>query len=340
MLLAPQRTSWPASCTIIRSWKTQVVEDSVTSEPFWPRRSPHFAKLRALVRPVVRGATRPVAVGLSGGPDSLALAAAVAAEAGAAGVRAVALCVDHQLQEGSRAVSERAAAQARAWGMDAKVLSVEVDGTGEAAARVARYHALAQENVPVLIAHTAEDQAETLLLSALRGHVAGMSTRTVVEGCEVIRPLLDARREDTEAACRELGVEPWRDPHNSLDEFRRVRIRREVLPLLSDIVSGDAVGALAEAAAAVAADGEYLDTPANVDCVELAQLPGPRRMRAIRAWLLDNDVDVTRAALRAIEKLCVDWHGQGGVAVKSPRSDGMRLEVRRLGGKLALLPGN
>lgn len=303
-------------------------------QPFWPRRSQHFARLRALVRPYLG---ERVAVGLSGGPDSLALAAALAAETGG---DALALCVDHQLQEGSRAVSERAAAQARAWGLKAKVLSVDVDGKGEAAARIARYRALAAEGVPVLVAHTAEDQAETLLLSALRGQVTGMSPRAEIEGCTVYRPLLSARRADTEATCVELGVDPWRDPHNHSDDYRRVRVRREVLPLLGELVGGDAVGPLAQAASAAAADGRFLDTPACKDCAELALLPAPRRVRAIRAWLLENDVEVTRAVLNAIENLCINWHGQGAVAVKSLISGGTRLEVRRIDGKLALLPGN
>lgn len=295
-------------------------------DPFWPRKSPHFARLRAAVRSVAREHPR-LSVGLSGGPDSLALAAALAAEKRG---EIVAVCVDHQLQEGSRAVSEEAARQARAWGLAAKVVAVDA-GRGEAEARVARYRALAAEGGPVCVAHTAEDQAETLLLTALRGQTGGMAPRAEIEGCVVLRPLLEARRADTEGACRELGVEPWRDPHNERADFRRVRIRREVLPLLGDIVGGDAVAPLARAAAQTVDDDVALDTAPTDDCAELAALPAARRRRAIAAWLQASGAPVTGWGIEGIGKLCTDWHGQGGIAV------GARLEVRRVGGKLALL---
>jgi len=127
-----------------------------------------------------------VAVGLSGGADSLALMAALVAE----GHDVLALCVDHGLQDGSRAQAERAAEQARKLGARARVLNVEAGAMGqksmEAAARVARYRALAAacaaEELEVAVAHTADDQAETLLLGALRGRVTGMSERSEGEG--------------------------------------------------------------------------------------------------------------------------------------------------------------
>ncbi len=329
-------------------------------EPFWPRRSPHFARLRAAVRPVLHGLAAegtPPAVGLSGGPDSLALAAAVAAEARRApgpdpdSVRPLAVCVDHGLQPGSREVADAAAAQARAWGIDARVIAVDVAQPGEgmeAAARVARYRAFAAVGRPVLVAHTAEDQAETLLLGALRGQATGMAEESWVEGARVLRPLLQLRRADTEGACAELGLRPWHDPQNQQSEFRRVRLRREVLPLLNDILGGDAVAPLALAAADVAADAAALDHPAETDCATLAALPGPVRRRAILAWLRGLGADCSRAGLAQIEALCTNWRGQGGVAVRAGGEGGIgrlgekgaaRLEVRRVGGKLALLPG-
>ena len=244
-----------------------------SKKPFWPRVSPHFLACRRGVRTAALNPA--VAVGLSGGADSLALTAALVAE----GHDVLALCADHGLQDGSRAQAERAAEQARKLGARARVLSVGAGaGTGpesmEAAARVARYRALAAacaaEGLEVAVAHTADDQAETLLLGALRGRVAGMSERSEVEGASVVRPLLNVRRADTEGACAELGLSVWQDPQNADTNFRRVALRREVIPQLSHIIGGDAVPALAQAASDAALDDAALQ---------------PHPPRTARRWL-------------------------------------------------------
>ena len=214
----------------------------------------------------------------------------------------------------------------------------------EAAARVARYRALAatcaDEGLEVAVAHTADDQAETLLLGALRGRVTGMSERSEVEGARVVRPLLGVRRADTEGACAELGLSAWQDPQNADTNFRRVALRREVIPQLDHIIGGDAVPALAQAAGDAALDDAALRTPPTTDCAELAAMAEPRRRRAIAAWLVSEGVEVTRRGVGDVGKLCTHWHGQGPVAVRSARQVGQRLEVARIGGKLALLSGH
>lgn len=313
-----------------------------SKKPFWPRVSPHFLACRRGVRAAALDYA--VAVGLSGGADSLALMAALVAE----GHEVLALCVDHGLQDGSRAQAERAAEQARKLGARARVLDVEAGATGqksmEAAARVARYRALAAacaaEELEVAVAHTADDQAETLLLGALRGRVAGMSERSEVEGARVVRPLLGVRRADTEGACAELGLSAWQDPQNADTNFRRVALRREVIPQLNHIIGGDAVPALAQAASDAALDDAALHTPPTTDCAALAAMAEPRRRRAIAAWLVGEGVEVTRKGVGDVGKLCTHWHGQGPVAVRSARQVGQRLEVARIGGKLALLSGH
>ena len=313
-----------------------------SKKPFWPRVSPHFLACRRGVR--AAALDHAVAVGLSGGADSLALMAALLAE----GHDVLALCVDHGLQDGSRAQAERAAEQARMLGARARVLNVEAGATGqksmEAAARVARYRALAAacaaEELEVAVAHTADDQAETLLLGALRGRVTGMSERSEVEGARVVRPLLGVRRADTEGACAELGLLAWQDPQNADRNFRRVALRHEVIPQLSRIIGGDAVPALAQAASDAALDDAALRTPPTTDCAELAGMAEPRRRRAIAAWLVSEGVEVTRRGVGDVGKLCTHWHGQGPVAVRSARQVGQRLEVARIGGKLALLSGH
>ena len=312
--------------------------------PFWPRVSPHFLACRRAVRAARMDHT--VAVGLSGGADSLALCAAMIAE----GHDVLALCVDHGLQDGSHAQAEKAARQAESLGARARVLTVQVPEEGgnsmEAVARQERYRAMSAaarrggRSLEIAVAHTADDQAETLLLGALRGRVTGMPERAIVEGARVVRPFLQVRRADTEGACAELGLEAWQDPQNADTDFLRVALRREIIPELSRVIGGDAVPALAQAAMDTARDEEYLATAATADCAELAALPEPRRRRAIATWLIERGVRVTREGVGGIGKLCTNWHGQGPVAVSSARQAGQRLEVARIGGKLALLSGH
>ncbi|WP_460867234.1 tRNA lysidine(34) synthetase TilS, partial [Rhodococcus aerolatus] len=204
----------------------------------------------------------PVAVACSGGADSLALTAAAVAEAGPV----TALVVDHALQPGSAAVADRAAATARTMGCaQARVLTVAVTGPGgpEAAARRARRAALrGAADGPVLLGHTLDDQAETVLLGLGRGSgarsLAGMRAWDPPWG----RPLLGVRRADTAAACAELGLDPWHDPHNDDPAFTRVRLRHEVLPLLEEVLAGGVAAALARTAAQLREADAALDAVA------------------------------------------------------------------------------
>lgn len=311
--------------------------------PFWPRQSPHFLACRRPLRPL----TDPALIGLSGGPDSLALVAAAAAEN--KNVRA--LVVDHELQEGSGDVAKRAAAQAVALGVLADVVRVGVDAAPgesvEAAARAARYAALAraaaEEGRDIWVAHTLDDQAETLLLGALRGNPAGMAPVSVLDaGPRLVRPFLSVRRADTVGACDELGLEVWHDPMNDDPAYRRVAVRKDIIPALSELIGGDAVPTLARTAERITADLELLAelvdlTPTN-DCASLAAEPAPVRQRRILAWLRGEGerssgvpLNVSGSQLTDIERLCTDWHGQGPVAISGGRSVarvGALLEVR------------
>lgn len=302
--------------------------------PFYPRVSPHFLNCRRAVRPLA-GQHLELVVGLSGGPDSLALTAALLAE----GARVEAVVVDHQLQEGSGDVAHAAAATARELGARARVVTVTVptggDGT-EAEARAVRYAALldAAAHRPLSIGHTQDDQAETLLLSILRGKASGMQEMTG----SIHRPFLSLRRADTVGACEELGLAYWKDPHNDDLAFRRVGVRTRVLPLLEEIAGGDITEALATAAGRVAADNAFLDSlagPPTDDCKELADQPEPLRRRRIVAWLRAEGLAVTTAVVAGVDKLVTDYHGQGGVAAGAER--GRRLDVRRIGGRLAIV---
>ncbi|MEE3853260.1 tRNA lysidine(34) synthetase TilS [Gordonia sp. LSe1-13] len=291
---------------------------------------------------------REVCVGLSGGPDSLALLACALR----AGLHVRALVVDHGLQPGSNAVASAAADAALALGAQVTVLRVRVgsDGGMEAAARTARYAALddARDGRPVLLAHTADDQAETVLLGLARGSgarsIAGMRAWNPPWG----RPLLDVRRAQTLAACAELGLRPHHDPHNRDPRFTRVRVRSEVLPLLDDVLHGGVVEALGRTASSLQADNDALDALADdlrtraavgddLDAELLAAAPPAVRTRALRRWLLDvGATEPTHRVIGAVDAMVTDRRSRAQVAIGGDpaartvvvRSDG-RLRVER-----------
>jgi tRNA(Ile)-lysidine synthase len=286
-------------------------------------------------------------VALSGGADSLALTA-VAAEA----KPTTALIVDHRLQPNSGHVAATAQQQALSLGcVDAQVLCVDVgtEGGPEAAARTARYRALeaARDGAPVLLAHTLDDQAETVLLGLGRGSgsrsIAGMRASDP-PWC---RPLLGVRRALTLAACQELALTPWHDPHNVDRRFTRTRLRTEVLPLLEDVLGGGVAEALARTATALREDTDALDdlaghalaevgTAGGLVTARLAALPEAVRRRVIRGWLLAGGArGLTDKQIRGVDTLVTAWRGQGGVAVGSPLRS-QRLIAGRRDGMLTL----
>lgn len=286
----------------------------------------------------------------SGGADSLALAAALAWVAQRTGLRAGAICVDHGLQEGSAAVAGRAAATCRELGLDpVHVVSVAVPTDSpsgpEAAARTARHTALtatAADLDPaavVLLGHTADDQAEQVLLGLTRGSgarsLAGMPRRRG----PFRRPLLDLDRATTEASCREQGLTPWRDPHNSDPAYLRVRVRAALADLTRDLGPGVRAGLLRTADLA-RADAEFLEGEAQRHTArlgtppwavaDLTRVPEALRGRVWRAALVAAGApptDLTRDHVRECDRLLTDWHGQGPItapgALHVRRSQGL-----------------
>ncbi|MGL6236884.1 MAG: tRNA lysidine(34) synthetase TilS [Segniliparus sp.] len=323
-----------------------------------PVSGPALWEVRKAVRDWLAAHTpgdRAVFVALSGGADSLALTAALAMERPSAG----ALVVDHGLQPGSGETADRAARQALGLGCaSARVLRVSADGPGglEAAARAARQAALrrAGEDSPVLLAHTLDDQAETVLLGLGRGSgprsIQGMRAWDDPWG----RPLLGVRRATTRGVCAELGIEPHEDPMNTDPRFARARLRAEVLPLLEDVLQGGVAEALARTADAVRADNGLLDETAEAAYAPLAGpqlavggvagLPAPVRRRVLRLWLLGNGAQsLAETQIRAVDELVSAWRGQGAVAVPAAQAAaegwkaGRRLMVRREYGTLRLV---
>ncbi|WP_066041355.1 tRNA lysidine(34) synthetase TilS [Herbiconiux solani] len=313
-----------------------------------PRLTPATADVRRAVRQALeaRGLDQGslVLVALSGGPDSLALAAATAFEAPRAGLRAGAVVVDHGLQADSDAVAARAAAQASALGLDPVLVTrvevaagpASVTGGPEAAARTARYAALDRALTDtgarvVLLGHTLDDQAETVLLGLARG--AGAASLGGMEPVSAsgtrLRPLLGIRREATLAFCADSGLEPWHDPHNLDPSFTRVRVREVVLPLLERELGPGIAEALARTAEQFREDDDTLHDMATEtieDLVEhaeagiaisapaLAANPPALRNRIIR-YVVESEfgVSLSRAQTLAAAALVTDWHGQKGV---------------------------
>lgn len=286
-----------------------------------------------------------VLVGLSGGPDSLALAAATAFEAPRQGMRAGAVVVDHQLQPGSAEVAEGAAEQARELGLDpVMVVRVDVreDGTGpEAAARTARYEALEATRqelgaAALLLGHTLDDQAETVLLGLARGSggksLHGMAAATGA----ILRPLLGIRRADTHQACDDLGLEPWRDPHNDDPAYARVRVRSRILPMLEQELGPGISEALARTATTLREDAETLDQLAlewaneivgetedgriSLDVGGLVGQPPALRQRICRIVAEQGfGVSLSRRHTMAVAALATEWRGQGPVDLPGVR---------------------
>lgn len=319
------------------------------SEPTPAARRPRLTPAVADTRRAVREALAELPAGslalvaLSGGPDSLALAAAAGFEAPRLGLRAGAVIVDHGLQGDSAAVAARAAEAARALGLDpVRVERVRVEGPGgpESAARAARYAALEVAAVEhgaaaVLLGHSLDDQAETVLLGLARGSgtlsIAGMAD---VAGL-YRRPLLGLRRAALAQACADQGLEPWSDPHNSDERFARVRVRRRILPMLEEHLDAGIVEALARTAAIAREDAEALDAMVDEVAEELVELaeggcslpvawlaanPAALRHRLIRLVArAEFGVALTRTQTLDVARLVTDWHGQGPVHLPGVR---------------------
>ena len=308
-----------------------------------PSLAPAIAEIRLAVRTALadlpEGAA--VIVALSGGADSLALAAAVAFEAPKLGLRAASLTVDHGLQHDSAEVASAAARAAADLGLDPLIVRVDVAGDGgpEAAAREARYRVLRDAAADagaaaVLLGHALDDQAETVLLGLARGSGAaslqGMApVRADEDGVRWVRPLLGVRRGTTSAFCVASDLTPWDDPHNRDDRYARVRVRERVLPVLEDELGPGIAEALARTAEQLREDAEAFDemihetiedivehaeAGISVSVAALAANPAALRNRIIRL-VVDSEfgVSLTRSQTIEVARLVTDWSGQGPI---------------------------
>ena len=304
---------------------------------------PHLARLEA---------GDIVLVAVSGGADSLALASAVLTEAKQSAITPIALTIDHQLQSGSGAQAEKVEKQLKEMGYGkviVKKVVVTTESGLEAGARDARYQALsacaAQEKATkVFLGHTRDDQAETVLLGLARGSGTRSLSGMAIENGIYLRPLLHITRVETVAACKELGIEPWNDPHNGNTEFSRIRVRTEVLPVMEEKLGPGIAAALARSAGILRDDADALDEIAqseisasdlaNLDCEHLCTLVRAIRSRVLRAALYAAGApsgSITADHLAAVEALVTSWRGQGQVSLPGG------VKVERISGRLSLL---
>lgn len=318
---------------------------------------PAVARVRSAVRESLADLApgELVLVACSGGADSLALAGALAFVAARAGLRAGGVTVDHGLQQGSAERAEEVARVLRMLGLDpveAVAVSVGREGGPEAAARHARYAALdeAAERLDaqaVLLGHTLDDQAETVLLRLARGSGARSLAGMAVRSGRYRRPFLGLTRAEVRKACLAMRLTPWDDPHNEDPAYARVRVRKEVLPALEKELGPGIAEALARSAAQLREDADALDAWAARALEEardlehalevrvLEGLPPAVRTRVLRraALAAGSPAGALGAVhVTAVDRLVTAWHGQRGVDLPG----GIRV-IRRYG-KLHLGP--
>lgn len=316
--------------------------------------SPAVADVRNAVRDSLRdlGSGSLVLAACSGGADSLSLAAALAFVAPRERLRAGGVTVDHGLQPGSADRARDVAAALTRLGLDpVECVPISVPRNGkqggpEAAARTARYDALAAVAertgaAAILLGHTLDDQAETVLLGLARGSgaraLAGMAARRD----RYRRPLLNVRRATTRAACAALDLPVWDDPHNTSPRFARARVRHEVMPVLEAALGPGVAEALARTAGQLRADADFLDVLAEMEAERacagrttlltehLAALPPALRTRVLHSAAVAAGCPagaLTAGHVEQLEALVTRWRGQRWVdlpgGVRGLRRDG------------------
>jgi tRNA(Ile)-lysidine synthase len=305
-------------------------------------------------------AARPlVLVACSGGADSMGLASALAFEAPKFSVRAGGVTVDHGLQAGSDIRAAEVVGRLGALHLDpveSVAVAVGRDGGPEAAARDARYAALdevAERHgaAAVLLAHTRDDQAETVLLGLARGSgTRSLSGMAAVSGTHrrYRRPFLHLDRQTVRTACLVQSIPVWDDPHNADPAYTRSRLRQEGLPALEKALGKGVVEALARTAQlsrddadaldAWAADAEHSvrDEAGRLECAKLFALPPAVRRRVLRKAAITAGAPAGSLFARHIEevdRLITGWRGQSGISLPG------RVEARRQGGTLVIRQG-
>ena len=279
-----------------------------------------------------------ILLAVSGGADSLLLAAATHLEANKVGIQLSALIVDHQLQNGSGEVALGAQKKLIELGItEAKISQVEVignvgNGGMEAAARRVRYEALDAEAdrigaVAIFLGHTEDDLAETVLLGLARGSGTRALSGMAFHVGRYVRPFLELTRAQVLTACKERGIEFWSDPQNEELSFARVRVRNEILPKMEKEIGPGISKALARTSRILREDADALDLiagdifaslvdPTQIPIESISELPIAVRKRVIkRAIEAMGAPTLSAEQILEVEALVGAWKGQGAVAL-------------------------
>jgi tRNA(Ile)-lysidine synthase len=309
------------------------------------RLSPAQGEIRHAVREILAAHTEPgqkLLIAVSGGADSLALASATVFESKKLKLRVATVTIDHGLQKASAKVTEQTLEKLHQIGITeawSKKVKVGTRGGPEAAARDARYKALESIRIEsksdfIVLGHTANDQAETVLLGLTRGSgsksLSGMSARSE----RLLRPILSIDRKTTEQFCKDENISPWQDPQNKNLKFLRVRIRKVVLPFLEKQLGNGIFGNLIRTSSHLQEDDQYLSGVAekafkkiaktsaltvNLDQPGLLKLPAAIRNRVIKSAIDYFEVDSSRVHVLAVTDLVLNWHGQKPLALPGVR---------------------
>ena len=304
-------------------------------------------EIRKSVKPWVTGET--ILFGCSGGTDSMALAAALLKESNNSKI--IPVVVDHGLQSNSAEIAAQTVAKLKELGYSEVATAranVEVTDGLEASARRARYLIFKQfidsyQPKYFMLAHTLNDQAESVLLGLARGSgarsLSGMATVNNI----FVRPLLKNTRAQTAAACIEAGIKVWDDPHNLDERFARVKVRRNLLPIFEENLGPGITEALARTADLLRDDADALDDFANqyfsqadasnLDVAELERLPKAIRTRVLRLAIYKAGAPsgmLSADHIASAEALISDWHGQKEVSLPG------NVKLSRISGRITL----
>lgn len=296
--------------------------------------TPALWQIRKAVKPWLSDSAQPVLFGCSGGADSMALAVALFIER--SNTKVIPIVIDHGLQEGSAQITSQTIERLKQIGFtqveSARAQVTMTDGL-EASARRARYQLFNQfietyQPKYFLLAHTLNDQAENVLLGLARGSGARSLSGMAVKNNVFVRPLLKISRELTTAACSEAGIEIWSDPHNEDLRFTRVRVRKNLLPIIEDNLGPGITEALVRSADLLRDDADALDGFAaeyfnqadsfNLDVKELERLPKAITTRVLRLAIYKAGApagSLTAEHIAAAQALISDWHGQKEVSL-------------------------
>jgi tRNA(Ile)-lysidine synthase len=312
--------------------------------------TPNLWAIRKAIKPFLNPSTQAILFGCSGGADSMALALALFAERGEHKI--IPVVVDHGLQAGSDQLTLQVVSKLKSIGyqhVESAVAQIVVTDGVEASARRARYKVFNQlidsyQPKHFLLAHTLNDQAESVLLGLARGSGARSLSAMAVENNIYLRPLLKISRQVTEAACAEAGVSFWSDPHNQNLNFARVKVRQSVLPNLEENLGPGITEALVRSADLLRDDADALDgfalefynqvDPLNMDVNDLARLPKAIRTRVLRLAIYNAGAPkgtLTAEHISSAEALISQWHGQKEVALPG------NVKLLRNSGRIVLL---